>query len=302
MTIGAVVDTHFHLWDLQRFHYPWLNDAGAEGLRWDYLVDDWRRDVKAVDLLATVHVQAEIDHTTDPAEETAWLASIAREPGSDAVLTVCVGYADLRANDLDDVLDRHEQHAPFRGIRQEVWYDPQSVRSDVPRTNFLDDPKWAAGLRRVEARDLSFDLLVWWHQLRQAASIFRELPGLNVVLEHTGVPADPSSEARDEWRRGMRVFAKEVPHAMLKISGLIFVSPTWALDEVEPVVRDALEIFGPERCMFASNFPVDRLAVSYADLWGAYEGFTADLSNAERADVFRETAIRAYRIELPGRR
>lgn len=298
MSTGPVVDAHFHLWDLARFHYPWLADPGAEGLQWDYLVDDWQRDTKDVELLATVHVQAEIDHAADPAEETAWLASLAAEQDAErAVPTVCVGYADLRAPDLDEVLDRHQQHALFRGVRQEAWYDPESTRADVPRTNLLDDPAWVAGLDRLAARGLSFDLLVWWHQLEQAAAIFGDRPDLPVVLEHTGVPADASPEARELWRRGMRAFAAQVPHAILKISGLIFVSSTWALDEVAPVVREAMDAFGPERCMFASNFPVDKLAIGYTELWDAYDRFTADCSAQERAAMFRENALRVYRID-----
>lgn len=299
MSTGPVVDTHIHLWSLQRFHYPWLKDPGAEGLQWDYLVDDWRQDAKDVDVLGTVHVQAEVDHSIDPAEETAWLAALAAEQTSNPAPAVCVGYADLRAPDLDEVLDRHQEHALFRGIRQEAWYDPQSRRSDVPRTNLLDDPAWIAGLGRLSARGLSFDLLVWSHQLEQAASIFRDHPDLHLILEHTGVPPGVSAEALAGWRSGMQTFAEQVPNAMLKISGLIFVSPTWALEEIEPVVEEALEIFGPSRCMFGSNFPVDRPAVTYGELWAAYDRFTAGLSSQERAAVFRDNAARFYRIETP---
>lgn len=293
-----IVDTHVHLWDLRRFHYPWLSDPGAEGLQWDYLADDLRADAKGVDVVATVHVQAEVDHAADPEEETAWLAACAREHPDDPLPTVCVGYADLRAPDLDDVLARHQAHALFRGIRQEAWFDPGSQRADILRFNVLDDPAWAAGLRRLAARELSFDLLVWTHQLDQAAAIFRELPELTLVLEHTGTPVDADPDERQRWRAAMRRFATDVPHAMLKISALIFVSPTWELAEIEPVVREALEIFGPDRCMFGSNFPVDRPAISYAQLWAAYGAFTADLSAPERAAVFCDNAVRTYRIAL----
>jgi predicted TIM-barrel fold metal-dependent hydrolase len=213
---------------------------------------------------------------------------------------VCVGYADLRQPDLDDVLDRHQQHSLFRGIRQEAWYDPASRRSDVPRENLLDDPTWVSGLDRVAARDLSFDLLVWSHQLEQAAAIFGYRPELKLVLEHTGVPADPSADARAVWRRGMTTFAERVPNAVLKISALVFISETWALDDLEPIVREAIDIFSPARCMFGSNFPVDRPAVSYPEVWQAYDRFTTHLSEQERALVFRENARRVYRIDIPG--
>src|SRR5262249_50118282 len=152
-------DTHLHLWDLDRFSYPWLGDAGTEDLRWNYLADDWRRDADTVDVAATVHVQAEMDHDVDPATETAWLAAVGQGGAATAGTTVCLGYADLRAPDLDEVLDRHQQFALFRGVRQEAWFDPTSRRADVPRHNPLNDPAWAGGLRRLAARGLSFDLL-----------------------------------------------------------------------------------------------------------------------------------------------
>ena len=299
MTLGPIVDTHVHFWDLEGgLSYPWLTDPGSENWRWNYLPQQWRDDAHELDVVATVHVQAEMDHDDDPVKETAWLAQLGEQQPEAPLPTVCVGYADLRAPDLADVLDRHQRFSLFRGVRQEAWFDPDSTRRDVLRTNLLDDPAWIAGLSILARRELSFDLLVWAHQLKQAAGVFRELPDLTVILEHTGVPADPSAEARAVWREGMRDFAEQVPNSVLKISGLIFVSETWSLDVVEPVVREAIEIFGPSRCMFGSNFPVDRPAVSYGELWSAYDEITSDLSASERATMFSELAARIYRIDL----
>lgn len=297
MTLPPIVDAHLHLWEIDRFHYPWLGDPGAEDLRWDYLVDDWRRDAEGLDVLATVHVQAEVDHGADPVEETAWLAALAASRPEAPVPTVCVGYADLRDRRLDEVLDRHAEHGIFRGIRQEAWFDPNSERADVPRENLLDDPAWQAGLARLAARGISFDLLVWSHQLEQAAGILRELPDLPVVLEHTGLPTDPDPAAREQWRQGMRRFAEQVPQAMLKISALRFVSPTWSVAELTPLVRESLEVFGPARCMLGSNFPVDKPAVGYRQLWEAYAAMLSDLSPDERAAVFAGNAATAYGID-----
>lgn len=289
MISGGVVDAHLHLWDLGKFRYPWLADDGNASLRHDYLAGHWRADAAGTDVAATVHVQAELDHAADPALETDWLASLSGVP------TVCVGYADLRAPDLDDVLDRHQRHALFRGVRQLAWYDKASARADVPRLNLLDDPRWSAGLDRLAARGLSFDLQVWPHQLAQAAFIFRGRADLPVVLEHTGLPgADPQSRA--SWRAGLRRFAAEVPHAMLKISALRSVSPGWSMLDIAPVVHEAIDAFGAGRIMFGSNFPVDRPAVGYAALWRAYDQVTAEFSPDERAQMLRTNAARLYRI------
>jgi len=294
---GGFVDTHLHLWDLDRYRYPWLGDAGCEPLRHNYLVADWRSDAAGVNIAATVHVQAELDHARDPVVETAWLASLSTN--GTRVPTVCVGYADLRAPHLDDVLDRHQGHALFRGIRQLAWYDPRSDRADVPRYNLLDDPSWVAGLDRLAARGLSFELQVWPHQLDQAAEIFRTRAGLPVVLEHTGLPDVSDPDRRARWLDGLRRFAEQVPRSVLKISALRQVSPTWSAAELTPVVHEAIAAFGPDRCMFGSNFPVDSLATSYRGLWHTYAEMIAEYSPAERDRMLRTTALRVYRIDGP---
>lgn len=279
------VDTHLHFWQLGHLPYPWLADPGTEALRHDYLPANLAADAAGLDLQATVHVQAEVDHAVDPVEETAWLASL------DGAPTVCVGYADLRAPDVDDVLARHQEYALFRGIRQEAWFDPESTRADVPTYDLLADPAWAAGLRRLAARELSFDLLVWTHQLERAAAVFRKLPELTVVLDHTAL-----ADGSEEWRTGIRRFADQVPRSVLKISGMASVSATWQPADVVPVIQEAIEVFGPGRCMFGSNFPVDRPASSYERLWQTYDEATATLSQDERTSLFSGTARRVYRI------
>lgn len=300
MTPGGIVDAHLHLWDLARFRYPWLADADSAPLRHDYLVEDWCRDADGVDVAATVHVQAELDHAVDPVRETEWLASLVADGA--AVPTVCVGYADLRAPDLDDVLDRHQRYPLFRGIRQQAWYDPESVRADVPRDNLLDDERWVAGLDRLAARGLTFDLQVWPHQLARAADVLARRPDLTVVVEHTGLPG--GTDDRAGWRAGLAELARRVPRSVLKISGLRFVSPTWDVRAMAPVVHEAIDVFGPDRCMFGSNFPVDRLSTGYRALWRTYEAMVGGYSAPERAQLLRETAARVYRTggtEVRGR-
>lgn len=296
----AFVDAHFHLWDIDRFRYPWLSDPGGEQYAFDYVLDHWLADVGDVDLLAAVHVQAEMDHALDPVTETAWLAELFEGQTRPTTPIVCVGYADLRASDLEDVLDRHAEHAIFRGVRQELWCDPESQRSDILRHNLLDDPMWARGLAQLAPRELSFDLLAWPHQLDQAAKVFREVPELVVVLEHVGLPP-ADRDGRSEWRHAITRFAHEVPNAYLKISALSFFAPTWSAEAIGAVLTEALEVFGPERCLLGSNFPVDRSAVTYGQLWEDLERWTASLSPAEQHHVRVENALRAYRIE-PGAR
>jgi predicted TIM-barrel fold metal-dependent hydrolase len=284
-----VVDTHLHFWERGTFAYPWMDDEW----QFDYLPRDWRDDAREVDVVATVHLQAEVDHGIDPVQETAWLASLA---AAGDVPTVCVGYADLRRPDLDDVLDRHQAFPLFRGIRQHTWL-PDTRLDDRLRTNLLDDPIWVAALPRLASRGLSFDLLLLPYQLQQAAAVFGRVPELVVVLEHVAVPHDPDPAHREIWRKGMLSFAQRVPNSLLKISALTYVSANWSIEPIRSIVHEALEIFGPDRCMFGSNFPIDRRAISYSDLWAAYGDFTADLTKREQDSVFVGNATRAYRLQ-----
>ena len=298
MTAHPIVDAHLHLLDPERFTYAWLEDPACAPLRSGYLPADWLRDIGDRDVRAAVHVQAEVDHAIDPVAETAWLAELAASHGDALPPMVYVAYADLRAPDLDDMLARHRETGPVRGIRQEAWFDPASRRADIPQTNMLSDPAWRSGLARLSQHELSFDLLVWPHQLVQAAEIFAALPDLVVVVEHTGLPRLGDHEARQTWREGLRRFAAEVPRAVLKISAMASISEHWTADAVRPVVLEAIEIFGPDRCMLASNFPVDRGAASYDGIWSAYEEILRDFGADERSALLAGTALRTYRIEV----
>jgi predicted TIM-barrel fold metal-dependent hydrolase len=251
-----------------------------------------------------MHLQAEVDHGIDPVRETAWLASLATDGGAPMV---CVGYADLRSPDLDDVLDRHQEYPFFRGIRQHTWRPSASLQEpgasihEVLQANLLDDPAWVAALPRLTQRGLSFDALLLPYQLERAAKVFGDVPELVVVLEHVGVPYELNPAQHEVWRKGMYSFARQVPNSLLKASALTFVSANWSIEPIRSIVNEAIEIFGPDRCMFGSNFPVERKAISYSDLWSAFSDFTADLSQPEQDAMFVENAARAYRLENTAR-
>ncbi len=267
-----VIDTHIHLWDPDRLAYPWLS-AGFDELPGRYLPRDFQRDAADVNLIATVHVQAEIDHDLDPVLETEWLDELA---DAHETPTAIIGYADLRDPALGDVLARHARSPRFCGIRQEAWFDPQSRRADIPRVNLLDDISWVRGLRMLAEQGLVFELLVWPSQLDQAASILRDIPGLVVVLEHTGLPYAAPSMA--DWSQALAGFFSAVPSARLKISALGLSDPTWKPATINPLIHVALEAAGPDRCVLASNYPVERPNMRYGRIWDAFEHAIEDLN------------------------
>jgi len=290
-----IVDAHHHFIDPERFHYPLLDDDTFAVLRAPYARDEFLADIGELDVVGSVHIQAEVDHATDPVLETAWLQSISDASGPRRLPSVAVGYADLRRPDLEDTLARHCRYTALRGIRQEAWFDPNSERSDIPRDNLLEDERWRAGYRALARFGLSFDMLIWHWQIADAARFAATVPEVPVILEHTGMPPTGEGAALETWRSGMRALAA-VDHAAVKISGLGQVDPRWSTGTLQSLILETIDIFGVDRCMFASNAPVENLTTPYGTVWSAFDAFTSSFSEAERDKLFHGNAKRIYRI------
>lgn len=240
-----------------------------------------------------------MDHADDPVRETVWLDSFRRKSDPARPLpTVAVGYADLTQPDLPDVLDRHQAFDYSRGVRQEAWYDAASSERGLEHDlDLLRHPDLAKGLEELARRGLTFDLLVYAHQLRLAADQFAKVPDLRVVLDHLGHPA--SAVDSETWRDDLRYFKARVPNAFVKLSGFSFVAPNLKDEAIRNRTLEALDIFGPERCMAASNYPVDKTLGSYVEIWSAFDRITTDISQSDRSKIFVQTAIDFYGINMP---
>jgi len=295
----AIIDCHHHLWDLRANYYPWLTDrigmqvcGDYAAIRKNYLLADFFRDGAGLRLVKSVHVQAEHDHA-DPVRETRWLQAIADRPESRGFPHAIVAYADLAAPGVEGVLEAHCQFRNVRGIRQllhEGFLDPAH-----PHPSPLEDPTWRENLGRLRRFGLSFDLQVFPQQMLQAASLVREHPSLQFILVHTGQPIRRDADGLEQWRRGMRDLAA-CPNVCAKISGLGMFDRQWTVGSLRPFVLDTIDFFGPARCMFGSNFPVDSMMSTYRNLWQAYATLTAAFSGDEQRMLFAETAQRVYRL------
>jgi predicted TIM-barrel fold metal-dependent hydrolase len=279
-----VIDAHHHLWDVTLHRYPGLASESSRIVR-RYLVDDFLSDAANCSLVKSVHLQGEIDRRQSVAE-TAWLQAIADQHGFPHGI---VAYAPLQDPQLDEILAKHAQHANLRGIRQILNPD------QCERPDYLADPAWQAGYGRLAEYGLSFDLQALPEQMLAAAEVAAAHPRVPMVVNHTGMPRDQSPEGQDRWRRGMRALA-EHPQVSVKISGFGMFDPAWTVDSIRPFVRTTIDLFGVERCMFASNFPVDKVFRSYAEVYEAFDTLTADLSAADRAKLFGANAERIYRL------
>jgi predicted TIM-barrel fold metal-dependent hydrolase len=294
-----IVDAHQHFWDLGRNYLPWLcdptpipfryGDYGA--LRRNYLPADYFGDSARQNVVKTVHVETEWD-PADPVGETRWLQEIIEASGFPHAI---VAQARLDRDDVEAVLAGHAEYPQVRGIRHKprAAKTPDRVERRVPGS--MGDPKWRRGYRLLARHGLSFDLQTpWWH-LTEAAELARDFPDTRIILNHTGLPSDRSEEGLAGWRRAMRVLARE-PNVACKISGLGQPGRPWSVKSNRRVVLETIEIFGVERCMFASNFPVDRLIAHFDTIFDGFRTIVASLSAAEQAALFHDNAIRFYRL------
>ncbi|MCU9952853.1 amidohydrolase family protein [Burkholderia sp. BKH01] len=298
----ALVDAHHHLWRLDAgAHYPWLQ-AQYDPARFmfgdyaalcrDFGVDDFRRAAQRAPIVASVHVEAE--RARDEAlAETRWLHEVAAAHGLPSAV---VAWVDLLAGDADERLAEQAAWPRVRGVR----FKPRTASSpdapvDGPGT--LHDPRWPAALERVAAHGLCWDLRVpFWH-LGDAAALLADAPGVDVVLEHAGLPWDRSDAGLARWRRGMEALAAS-PRVAVKISELGLRDAVWNDADNARIIRDTIAIFGWERCLFASNFPVAGLRVSYPALLRTFARAMADLDDAARRAIWHDNAVRVYRIAL----
>jgi predicted TIM-barrel fold metal-dependent hydrolase len=159
----------------------------------------------------------------------------------------------------------------------------------------MSDPRWRAGFRYLARHGLSFDLQTpWWH-LGEAVALAGAFPGILIVLNHTGLPADRSPEGLRAWRVAMGRLAG-APNVAVKISGLGIPGQPWTPESNREVVLRTIDLFGIDRAMFASNFPVDRLVATFDAIYGGFKAIVEDFSLADQRQLFHDNAVRLYRL------
>ncbi len=292
-----IVDPHQHFWDLRNY-YPWLSDkpmafryGDYSALKRNYLPPDYRRDAGPNNIVKTVHEEALWD-PADRVGETRWLETVAAEYGLPSAI---VGHAVPHEDDIEAVLAGHAASPLMRGIRHfpAAAARPGEARRGAPGS--MDDPKWRNGYALLEQHRLSFDLQTpWWH-LDAAADLAADFPHTQIIVVHTGLPHDRSPEGLAGWRRALDLIAAR-PNIAIKISGLGEPGLPWTLEANGPIIRHTIEVFGADRAMFASNFPVDGLAAPFQTIYAGFRAAVADLPITDQRKLFHDTAVRIYRL------
>jgi predicted TIM-barrel fold metal-dependent hydrolase len=298
-----IVDAHHHLWDLEINSYPWLADKDHDrgwgdwsALRKSYRVSDFLKDAAGLDLVASVHVQANFD-PANPVGETEWLEAAAEAPASSGFPHAIVAFTDLSAADAEKTMAAQAAHGRVRGIRQVLNRHADPKLNRAPR-DYLADPLWHRNFALLERYGLSFDAQVYHRQMEKIALLAEANPRTTIVLDHCGMPAERDEDNMAGWKRGMGRLAR-CANVFVKLCGFGMFDLGWTARSICPLVREAIDLFGPARCMFGSNFPVDRLMSDYARLWEAYQATVQDFATSERHSLFSGTAARVYRLDLP---
>jgi predicted TIM-barrel fold metal-dependent hydrolase len=292
------IDAHHHLWDLEHNDYPWLRESDGPRMYGDYramcknyLVADFLADSAPHAVVKSVHVQANWN-SDDPVGETRWCQSVADAHGFPHAI---VAYANLAQADVEDLLAAHRESPNVRGIRQILGHtdDPELKRPDRP--DYPRDPAWERGYALLAKYALCFDLQAFPGQMAAVTEVAARHQDVPLIVCHTGFPWDRSPAGVALWRSAMRGLA-DLPHTWAKLSGPGMVMPDWTVEQFAPFIHETIDLFGPSRCMFASNVPPDALRKTYDQILEGFYGFAAAYSADEQKKMFYDTAARVYKI------
>ncbi|MBJ22369.1 MAG: hypothetical protein CL933_23405 [Deltaproteobacteria bacterium] len=306
----TAVDAHHHLWDLEENSYPWLVSnpetdpfENFSDLCRSYRVGDFLADTARQQIVKSVHVQAEYDEA-DPIAETAWLQRVADAPESGGFPHAIVAWGDLSQPDVEAILEGHREYANLRGLRQMLNHTPPGTEDAVDveganvldkQGNLLENEVFLRNFSLLRKYDLSFDLQIFPWQTEAGASLVAAHPDISFILNHTLMPFDRSEQGLGIWRRALETYAG-LPNVVIKVSGLGMAPGGWDEAMNRRLVGETIEVFGPGRCLFASNFPVDRLMSDYDTVWDMFRAVITEFSADEQAAMLRTNAERSYRI------
>lgn len=291
-----MIDAHHHIW--RQADLPWL--AGPEqprifgpygAIRRDYPIDEYLEDLKGTGITKSVYVQANWAQGAF-ASEAAWVQSVANESGWPHAI---IGYADFTQEDVTPQLEKLAAQPLMRGVRQQLHWHENPLYRFASRPDLAADPLVRRNIAKLADYGWSFDLQVFAPQMQEAAALARSCPDVTFILQHAGMLEDTSPEGRRAWRKGMEQLAAE-RNIVTKLSAFgTFIhrnDPAFIRDMVEMTVG----IFGADRCLYGSNFPIEKLWTSYTALFDAFRAAASGLSQAEWDSIFNDTAARVYRI------
>ncbi len=291
-----IVDAHHHIW--RQVDLPWLSGpmqprifGPYEPIRRDYTIQEYLDDIAGSGVTRSVYVQTNWAKEGFE-DEASWVQRTADEHGWPHAI---VAYADFAVDDVRPRLDRLARYPLVRGVRMQLHWHENPLYRFAARADLCADPVIQRNIAYLADYGWSFDLQVFASQMADAAVLAQASPKVTLILQHAGMPEDLSPAGRAAWRAGMEQLAA-CPNVVTKLSGLgTFIhrnDPTHVAD----VLKQTVAMFGAERCLFGSNFPIEKLWASYRSLIDGYLAATAQFGADQRDAIFRTTAMRVYRL------
>ncbi|MFK7763264.1 MAG: amidohydrolase [Roseobacter sp.] len=288
-----MIDAHHHIW--RQADLPWL--LGPEQprifgpyapIKRDYLIEEYLGDLEATGITGSVYVQANWAPNW-ALDEANWVADQAARTGWPMAT---VAFADMTRRDCEMQLKKLADVPGVVGIRHQFHWHENPLYRFAPHAGLCEDPLVQENVARLTDYDFSFDLQVFAPQMPGAVRLAKVCPDVTFVLQHAGMLEDSTKAGRQAWLDGMKALA-DCENVLCKLSGLGTFIHKNDPKHIKDQVQTALKLFGPERCLFGSNYPIEKLWTPYADLWDAYQ---SAVPKAQKSLVFKETAARVYRL------
>lgn len=297
---GPIIDAHHHFWDPHNNPHPWLRPevnipfryGDYNAIKRRYFPADYLEDSAGHNVVASVYVETEWE-PTDPIGETRFVSALAREAGYPNAI---VAQAWLHHDDVEQVLKAQASFPLVRSVRHKPGgpSDPGDVGQ---QTTLMSDPAWRAGYARLAAEGLHFDLQTPWWNLDEAASLARDFPDTVILLNHTGLPSDRTEAGLLGWRDAMSRLAT-CPNVVVKVSGIGVPGLAWTVEANRWIVDQVIDLYGVERVMFASNFPVDGLCASFDTIFTGFKAIVCKRPPSVQRKLFHDNASRWYSIDV----
>lgn len=289
----AMIDAHHHLWDLTQVTYPWLEAKGSarffgqpDPIRQNYLPADYSKDHSGI-ITKSVHIQVGCipEHNV---KETELIESYISQGAPIAAIIAAV---DVRASDLSKQLRSHLAHPHVKGVRHMIGKSPEE-NHQLPK--FVAS-EWIEGWKNIAENQLTFDLQCTAEQYQAVYEALCQVPELKVAICHFASPWQQDQDGFSNWLDWMKKFAR-LPNCYIKLSGFSMFTHSFNLNNFLMYSKAAISLFGANRCMLGSNFPVDKLHMSYAELIDAWKILLNEVSKHEQDWLTSKTAQNFYQI------
>lgn len=290
-----IIDSHFHIW--RQKDQPWLMGPMVprifgpyEAIRRDYPIEEFLADQAGSGVEKAVYVQTNWAKE-DFEKEVAFVSEVAARTGWPHAV---VGYADMTVDDVRPQIDRLVKYPLLRGVRMQLhWHETPAFRF-APAADQVIDPKVRANVRRLKDYGLSFDLQLFPGQMKDGQQLVGENPETSFVLTHCGMLVADDPATVEAWKGGLATLAA-APNLFAKLSGLGTFVHRNDPDLIALIYDAAIEILGSDRLMFGSNFPIEKLWTSHAELVAAHRQAAARHGKDAEANILFTTAAKVYR-------